>query len=186
MSQIIDLIKVIPWWPLTVLVLAVIFRSELRGIFERLQHFKYRDFEATFKEGLREAEKEVSDALPETKAAESLSEPTPAGTKQEELMRIAKKSPRAAIATAWREVELAIKEAAVKNGIAVDSNVPLSKVMRELISKGRVPEGFQKVFERLQDLRDQATHAPDFVLGLDETERFIRLALGIAVSLRTA
>jgi len=180
MSQIIELMKVIPWWPLTILVLAVVFRYELRGIAKRLQHLKYGDIDLTFQEDLRQAEKEVS-KLPQPEAAEIISKP--GASKFEEAIRIAELSPRASIEIAWREVELAIREAAIKHGLVADKDVPLSTTISALISNQLIPEDFQVVLERLQRMRDQALHAPAFALGVDETKRFIQLARGVSLSL---
>lgn len=190
MTQIIELIKAIPWWPITVLVLVVYFRSEIGRAFGRLQHLKYRDFDATFKEELREAEREAKLAIPQVEAgAQSRAGLKLKPTRYDELMRIAEISPRAAIVEAWREVEVAAREAAERHGIIAGgdaSRFHTSKIMQELISKGLLPPEFQNVFERLRDLHVQAVHAPDFALALAETERFIQLALGIAVALRSA
>ena len=188
MTQVIELLKAVPWWPITVLILVVLFRSEIKRAFGRLQHLKYKDFDATFKEELREVEREAKLAIPHVGEEKDLGAPKPATKRYDDLMRIAQISPRASIVEAWRDVEVAARKSAETHGIIPskeDSMFHASRIIEELVSKGVLHQDFQRVFERLRDLHVRAVHAPDFVLGLPETERFIHLVLTTAVLLRS-
>ena len=186
MDKIIELIKVVPWWPLTVLFLALLFRAEIRRAFGRLLQLKYKEFEATFKDELREAEAEVKDvATLRQNQVTVLPEPAPTDGKDQELARIAEISPRAAIVEAWRDIELATHALADKYAVRGEHRIEGSTTIRDLIAKGALPEEFLRLYNRLRRLRSQAVHAPDFALEKDEAERYINLARYLARQLRT-
>ena len=99
----------------------------------RLSSFKYKEFEARFDEELRQV-KQVAGAVRTGKIEAPKSSPEP--TEYEELLRIAEVSPRAAIAEAWRRVELAATEAA--RVAHIDAPPSPSQQFAELIEPLRV------------------------------------------------
>jgi hypothetical protein len=185
MEKVIELIKVFPWWPLTVLFLAYLFRAEIRRAFGRLLQLKYREFEATFRNELHEAEVQVKDVvISRTKEVTALPESKPTDDKDEELARIADVSPRAAIVEAWRDIELATHALAEKYGVQGEHRIEGSTTIRALIGKGVLDNDFLSVYNRLRRLRSQAIHAPDFALEKDEAQRYIKLARYLANVMR--
>lgn len=98
-DQFLRLLEIIAW-PGTVLALALVFRAELRMVMGRLSLFEYKGLKAHFYKGLQAIDSRLSVAKIQDEALsdEALSE-------RERLYRLAKASPRAAIAEAWILVE---------------------------------------------------------------------------------
>lgn len=167
-------------WPTTVLILAAVFRHEVAKVVARLSSFKYREFEANFDRELRQV-KEGARSVRTSKVEAPLSSPEP--TEYEQLLRIAETSPRAAIAEAWRQVELAAADAARVAGIDAPPRSSVTLVVRSLVREGVFSEGAVEVFDQLRRLRNEAVHAPEFALDYVKVEPYIDLALRLAQDL---
>ena len=179
MDHLIRLLDVLVW-PVTALILAAVFRRDLAKLVTRLSSFKYREFEANFDRELREA-KQGAGSVRTGKIEAPISSPEP--TQYEQLLRIAETSPRAAIAEAWRHVELAAADAARVARIDAPPRSSVTLVVRSLVREGVFSESAVEVFDRLRRLRNDAVHAPDFALDYVEVEPYIELALRLAQEL---
>jgi len=164
-------------WPVTVLLLARLFRSELRGVLTRLSRLKYKGVEATFERELEAIEAEV-EAIPGRRAL-----PPSADVDDDRVLRLAAISPRASITEAWREVELATMRAAQAQRIDVAGPIAETRALRTLVAQGRVSEDVLPIYDRLRRLRNQAAHAQDFEIDADEAQRYASLALELARTL---
>jgi Domain of unknown function (DUF4145) len=182
MDNVIELLKVLPWWPTTVLLLAFIFRSEIRRAIMRLSQLKYKDFEANFKEQLREIEEEVKVATLPSPPTDRQLQPAPVN-RNEQLVRLAEISPRASIMEAWHEVEKYAYEAATRHGLSF-RHVPTTRDINELVKKGVLPKDILNIYDNLRQLRNNAAHAPEFAVEQAEAEKFIQLASKVADALR--
>jgi len=162
-------------WPVTVLVLAVLFRSELVKLLARLSSVKYKDFEAQFERELRQAERDVA----HLRTARIDAKPTPLEpTVYDQLLRIAEVSPRAAVSEAWRLVENAAVAAARVAQIEVPQRgSPVSAAVGSFVREEVFSEDAVALFDRLRRLRNDAVHAPDFALDAIDVERYVDLAL---------
>ena len=98
-------------------------------------------------------------------------------------MQIAEVSPRAAVAEAWRRVDLAATAAAQVAHIDAPPRSSVTFVVRSFVREGMFSEGAVEVFDRLRRLRNEAVHAPDFALSYLEVEPYIDLALRLAQEL---
>lgn len=159
-------------WPVAVIWIAYLFRSELRSLLHRMSLLKYKDVEAKFETGLAEAEAKVI-------AIEKHSPPVlpnpEINSKLELLRRIADTSPRAAIMEAWVLVE----EAAGKSGFVQGSTIPRVNphlFVMELVHQGKLPKGSDSLLDQMRKLRNQAAHLSDFNLNQDEADRYLQLA----------
>jgi len=169
-------------WPIAILILAFVFRSEFRKILSRMSKLKYKDIEATFEHELSQVEnrREVytepeEQAQPETPAEKS-------GYAQ--LLRIADVSPRAAVTESWRKIESAVDKVAA--GMGMDTKNPMSgvKAIRSLIQQKRVDPSLLEDYNSLRKLRNQAAHAEEFEISQTEAERYAGLAIEIASFLK--
>ncbi|MBE3133344.1 MAG: hypothetical protein IMZ55_07710, partial [Acidobacteria bacterium] len=150
------------------------------GLVLRVSSFKYKEFEAKFDERLREV-KERAESI-RTGGSEVAKLPQEA-TEYEELVQIGEVSPRAAIAEAWRRVELAATEAARVAHIDAPPRSSVTLVVRSLVREGVFSESAVEVFDQLRRLRNEAVHAPEFALNFVEVEPYIELALRLAQDL---
>jgi hypothetical protein len=179
MSMIVDLVAALAW-PATVLVLGLLFRSELRGVIGRLTHVKYKDWEAQFDRELREAERRAKE-IPEVHREPRLQ--LPESTEHERVLRLAQISPRAAVVEAWREVELATSRAARVAGLSVEGRIAGTRHFQKLVQQEVVAGSFVPLYEQLRRLRNEAAHAPEFEIDQAEAERYVDLALAIVLAL---
>lgn len=172
-------------WPLTVIIIVLIFRREFRAAAGRLRTLAYKDFKAEFERDLMKLEGEVRQ-LPE-KPIQSLPEHTdtkPRQTDEAVLLRLTEISPRAAIMEAWRNIEVTTKQVADVHGISVGGNIAGARAINDLVKKGLLPGSVLPIYERMRRLRARAAHAKDFAIEQDEAERYVEMAHAFHMSLR--
>ena len=184
MNNFLSLVETLAW-PMTVLILVLLFRKEVRGLAGRLSTFKYKDVVAKFEKELREAEKAALEVTPEIKGEQAES------SDQEfelanlgRLERVAEVSPRAAISEAWIEVEQAARQLASKVGDTGRVESSPYRLAKFLSSRGVLDESAGAFYNQLRTLRNEAVHKPDFVIEPDDAQRYLELAMGLAAYLR--
>lgn len=159
-------------WPVVVIWIAYLFKSELRTLLHRMSQLKYKDVEAKFETRLAEAEAKVS-TIEQIAPSEP---PRPEITsKLESLLRIADVSPRAAIMEAW----VLIEEVAGKSGFVQGAAIPRVNphlFAEELVRLGKLPKGSDSLLDQMRRLRNQAAHLPEFSINQDEADRYLQLA----------
>ncbi|MGE6568160.1 DUF4145 domain-containing protein [Shewanella vesiculosa] len=156
-------------WPATVIWLGYMFRAELRLLLGRLTRVKHGSTEFGFGEGLKEAEvlaqKTPIDHVPPKRDIDH----------EEILLRIAEVSPRAAVVEAWTLIE----NAAVKKGLVKGTVMPkvfIKDILEHLQQSGKFSPQSIDLILKLKQMRNHATHMPDFAITQDEAERYLRLA----------
>lgn len=177
MDNLVKLIDALAW-PVSVLILAFGFRTELRKAFNRISKLKYKELEATFDKELSEVESRTKQYIqPEQKR---LTETPAEKSGYAQLLRLADVSPRAAVTEAWRKVESVVDQLA--SGMGMDAKSPMSgvKTIRALIQKEQVDPSILEDYNRLRELRNQAVHAEEFDISQTEAERYAALAIEIA------
>src|SRR5699024_9527094 len=147
--------------------------SELRSLLHRISHIKYKDAEANFARDLAQAETKAS-SFPYS--PENISTQPEISSKLDSLRRIADVSPRAAILEAWVLVEDSAAKSGHIQGVSIPRVNPRSFV-EYLISRDKLPQESGPLLEQMRKLRNQAVHLPDFVIGQDEADRYLQLAV---------
>lgn len=170
MEHIVEIIKAIAW-PVAAVWLGYIFKGEIKKLLERVSSLKYKDMEASFEKGLAKAEDKAKDVqVPQIdETQEDLSQ-------KEQLFRIAEVSPRAAVVEAWTLVETA----AVKNGLTSGSAIQRinpKMIVNYLANIGQLSNKSLELIEQLRQLRNRATHMPNFTITQREAERYLDLAV---------
>jgi len=171
MEHFVEIIKAIAW-PIAIVWLGYVFRSEVRQLLGRMSSLKYKDMEANFDKQLAKAESEAKSITVNKKPNENLSQ-------TEQLLRIADVSPRAAIVEAWTLIEMAASKKGLKAGVALPRTSP-KMIVDYLQMSGELPQNSIKLIEQLRKLRNQAVHMPDFAISQSEAERYLELAAKIA------
>jgi len=162
-------------WPAAVLLIALLLREPIRALLPLLQRLKYKDLEVEFGKRVEEVRDEVvrelpSDVLPELPTGESAA-----------LARLAEVSPRAAVLEAWREVESAATSAARAIGGDAFRNKALTfEAIRLLEQTESLDRSVISLLRDLRGLRNEAAHAPDFVLSKDSALEFATSASAVA------
>lgn len=186
MSDLIGLLDVVIW-PLTVVGLSLLFRNELRQLFDRLSKFKYKEFEATFDRELRQAElKAEQAALLPPREVTLLAPGKPEGDLLDTLKQLAEVNPTIAILEAWIQVEQALMDAAKRHDLKVKAPGASLDTLRQLRDRGLIGQPVYDIVDALRYLRNQAVHAPDFSLSPDEARRYVELASGVIAKLKQA
>ncbi|MCH7499022.1 MAG: hypothetical protein IH886_03295 [Nitrospinae bacterium] len=168
-------------WPVAVVWLGYLFRQEIRGLFDRVSHLKYKDLEAKFEKQLVEAEEEAKSLPAEVRPPEHEEPvyPVPYNDKYEQLLRISEESPRAALLEAWIEVESALFEAAERADIKAMMRHP-NHVLNRLIKDGHVAKTVYPLFDSLRKMRNEAAHLNNFVPKLDLVKRYLELSIELS------
>lgn len=167
-------------WPIVVLFVLIILRRPLSRLVPFLHHIRYKDFEVNFSNNLSEARLEAERVLPQQKVTDQSVEI------QDQLQKLAKLSPRAAIIEAWLEVEGSASGLIQKADM--ESSLPRAisplGLGYKLHHAGRISKAQLDIYHRLRNLRNVAVHFADLQLKEEEVKQFIRLAIRLAASLR--
>jgi hypothetical protein len=141
-------------WPLTLILILILLRKEIKSLVPSLQRLKFKDLEMDFDKRVKEMESRADEInlkasdnvlVPKLSASETISE----------LIRI---SPRLAIIESFTWVESAMRDAAIRHGIAKDQFYGVRNGLRDLVQKGIIPEKFIPIFNELRMLRDELSH----------------------------
>lgn len=173
MEHFVELVKALAW-PVVVIWLGYIFRAELRQLFTRVSTLKYGDVTANFEQILNDAEKSAKEI--ETPRVEDTQEEI---NQKDLLFRMAEISPRAAVVEAWTLIEIA----AMQNGISAGSTIKRTNpriIIDHLKSTNKFSEGSLELVQQLRQIRNKASHLPDFAITQSEAERYLDLAVKAA------
>lgn len=170
-------------WPSIVLAMVILLRKPIRDLLPLLKRAKYKDLDLVFGKELSELDAKADQAcLPPSVEPTALKlESAEEWTFDEYISRLAAVSPRAAIAEAWRYVELALQRAYGRPEVATPSNT--LRTARLLHMSGKLPQEAVSLIADLRVLRNRAVHAEDFELSTDEAIHFGRLAERIIASI---
>lgn len=164
-------------WPASAVIIAAIFRAEVRLVLERVVRLKYRDFEAQFHRELRQTEELVEGAAPKrlldlpNEARRVIREVDPAP------MRTGSTDPRGLIESAWSELSAAADRAA--GTVGVDPAPALA-------ARGAMSGLDLVLFDRLRWLHAEVARAVEWRPSPDAAARFAGLAKGLAARLARA
>lgn len=168
-------------WPATVIIAVVILRKPLRELLPLLQKLKYKDLEFEFGKRLQEVTAEVAQ-LP------GYSSPSKASLTESPAAKLALLSPRSAIIEAWRDVESTTLAAAHGLGEPFfQQNRPLLvSAMNALERAGKLDAYFVDVLDGLRELRNEAAHAPDFAVTVQEALDYVEACEWMTGYIRSA
>lgn len=170
MEHLVELVKAIAW-PAAAIWLGYLFRTELRQLLGRVSAVKYGDVEASFGQNLDKAEKDAQGIVsPKSEVSEEEL------SKKELLLRIAEVSPRAAVVEAWTLIEMAAMKNGIWSGAAIKRTNP-KMILDHLEASGKFSPVSLKLVQQLKQIRNQATHLPDFAITQSEAERYLDLAI---------
>lgn len=139
--------------PVTAVVLAVLFRAELRALLSRLKKGKVGSAEFEFQEKVAELASEIEEISP---AQQPIS-------LNAETVKLATLNPRAAMLTAWIEIEVALTKLAQKHELLNSRTRRNPTVLvRTLARAGLIPKAHAPGFIALYRLRNEAAHEMAF------------------------
>ena len=181
MNVLVELVKALAW-PITILVIVLLFKRELSLLQGRLSEFRYGNFAAKFAEQLDKVEEDASRSVVQTR---ELPPPSESRAEQQnairdEILRIATVSPRAAVSEAWRHLELAMDSAAQSLGFDQRGAVSRPRLIRLLAEQGLLDTEAVQLYESLRRMRNEAVHRREFDGSQPEAVRYADVALSLA------
>jgi hypothetical protein len=172
-------------WPLAIVWVALLFKTQLRHLIDRISQVKYGGVEANFHATLKVAEA-TSLRIEKDAPATALPTPPEIATRLDQLRRIATVSPRAAIMEAW----LLIEEAAGQSGYIQGASIPRVNVflfVEALIREYKLPAESGELVTQMRELRNRAAHViSDFELSQSEADRYLELAAKVSTLILSA
>ena len=163
-------------WPAAIVLVIWWLKSHIGQLIPFTKKFKYGELEIEFEQQLKELKKEaeaskIEHHTPERDSSEML----------EYLSETADVSPRAAIVDAWVGLELTAFSSAGLLGIGNDKRpMPFSRLVQVLESEGVIKSKDALILKKLQRLRNEALHSPDFKITKKEAQEFSELARDMA------
>lgn len=175
-------------WPVTAIIILLLFRSQIARVILRLSRFKYKDAVFEFGNNLDDAEnKAASLDLPPPKVLRQVTEPITIASSYDRLFELTSSSPRGAITESWLRIEIAVNEAAQKLGIEPVRNYRgWKQVITELARQEKIPKSTVYLLDDLRKMRNNAVHTIEFEISPQEAARYVDLAIGLVYRIQTA
>ena len=166
-------------WPTVVIIVLLLFRTEVKARLTQLKSLKLRDVELQFETALKDVER-ASGALP--------------GPAPEQLAVSAARvvSPRAEIVEAWLELEAAVHRAYDRldaaQGMVSNQLVhrSASEMTRRLVQENCLGSTTYDIVRELQGLRNAAVHEKELPISAAEAERYARSCARLVLLLDNA
>jgi len=173
-------------WPITIIIILLVFKKQLSRIILRLSKLRYKDVELEFSKDLEGAESIAKQLkLPKPAEVKRIKAPPTVTPVYDRLLQVAEISPRAAVTEAWMIIETATTEAAKAQGIKTIRAITGREVILELAKKARLEGGTIELYDYLRRMRNNAAHSLEFEISYEDVIRYIDLALSLAHRLRT-
>lgn len=167
-------------WPITILLITLIFREQLSRAVLGLSKLRFKGLELEFEKSLKDAEDKARGlrlASPQDiRALPEAIEPTSAYAR---LLEIAAISPRASVTEAWRTIEFCTMELAKAHDIQVRGAIAGARVIHNLVQKEIIDEGTLDLYANLRKMRNKAAHASEIDIDFEEAIRYVDLALSM-------
>jgi uncharacterized protein YutE (UPF0331/DUF86 family) len=157
-------------WPIFILIIFYLFKSEIGKLIQKLAHLKYKDLELEFEKVKQQSqaiheEIQGEGQLPQEKEPIFLS-------LENQIFQTLEKSPAAAILLAWSIVEAALASAVSRMAISPEDpsyRSPLHNI--EMLEKyGGLPKRFVTVLNELRVLRNKIAHQHDVMTCVSQEQ----------------
>lgn len=180
-------------WPLAAVCLAAMFYRPIRAVITKVSEFEGLGFKASFREdvetlavetgllvadGDRPMRADASAPLRESNAHLAVS-----GLEQGEAWAaMISAQPRAAVISAWLDIEKAVREALA--AVGMNPNISIPRALSVLDSHDAISPSTRELVDNARQLRNRAMHLPDNDIQLSEAALFVSSARSIANAVR--
>lgn len=174
-----EIIKALAW-PFAVIAIFLVLRKPIQNLLPFVQKLKWKEVEIEFGRQVQEIRAELTQELPQTQIENfaRLSD-------DRAILRLAEVSPRAAVLEAWREIELAALDAArLLAGEGFRNKTLTFDAIRTIERSEQVDRSLVGSLRELRALRNQAAHAPEFVISKEAAIEYGMSAHAISEYLR--
>lgn len=175
MENFINLVGLVVW-PITILIVFFVLRKPISSLIGFTRNVKYKEFEVSFDEKVKEISAEAEDSGVTT---------TLSSEEKEDIYRLVEVSPSAAVVEAWKEIEIAAREKV--NELAGGAEMPVNAKRRPLLyieHSGALTPSTASTIRDLQQLRNQAAHTKELHLSEDSVIEYVRLSKQVAQQIK--
>lgn len=159
-------------WPLLVAWALYLIRPHLSKVLWHLRKIKFKDFEAEFGEGIRDARSEAEEAGLRPSRRNKV-------TDDNNFMLLATQFPALAIIESFKSLETVLSDLAQSPEFSNVIHNPY-QIVHYLARHGRVDKHTLSVYDRLRRLRNMAAHAKEIDVSPGEVVEFRELAVRLA------
>jgi hypothetical protein len=151
-------------WPGILIAIVIFLRRPIKNLLPYLERLKYKDFELSFRQQLR-------DALATADLEET------GGKVDRHLEKLALTSPRNSVLEAWRRIERAAEQK-LKELEPTNRQIQVGPdgALGYLEYTGALTPRTKKALSRLRTLRNQAMHLPDSSISVEDARGYIQVA----------
>ena len=182
MENFVELVKALAW-PVAAVWLGYLFRTEIRTLLGRVTSLKHGDTEIGFSQSLAKAEKAASEL--KNQKLDNHEETSEELSQKELLYRLVEISPRAAVVEAWTLIETAAQKSGITSGSVIKRTYP-KMILDKLINTGQFSPNSIELIDQLRQLRNKASHLPDFAISQKDAERYLDLAIKSAEAIENS
>jgi thymidylate kinase len=154
-------------WPVAMIVLAVMFRAELRRLLSRIKKGKVGSAEFEFESEVEKLAEEIAAMAPESEGI----------TLAPATVQFARTSPRDALLDAWIEIETALRSLAERHELlTIQTRHNSTALIRALAKAELLPRAYVPGFMALRRLRNTAAHELDFTPSEEALLGYLEIA----------
>jgi hypothetical protein len=173
-------------WPAAVVLLAYIFRKDISDLLmghfaPKPQRIAYR-LSTTIKtaEGIAEGIIASIGGKPDLQENETYIK------SHEQLQRLAKASPRAAVIETWVELESNVQDVAEKMEIFSRGPLGTRRTIQKLVEMKKVHPDMLTLYTSMREVRNKATYVPDYTINIEDAESYFEIYYMMMHVLNTA
>lgn len=162
-------------WPLAAVLIAWMFRDQLKLLLGRVRKGKLGPAEFEFEESVRALKNDAPELAN-----------TPAANLHRDELALLTSNPRSAIITAWLELEESMRALLKARKFAPSAIASPLRTIQAVRGLGLIDPVYVTFTEELRQLRNRATHEPDFHPSDESVVDYVRLAKELSAIYRAA
>lgn len=170
-------------WPATVLMLALLFRHELRGLSHRIGELRYRGIAVRFEQDVAALSEKIGGH--ELKLEKlRVDQGRPSSALLEKAWEFVDVSPGSAVLVAWSAIENSLWSAVPGRALSADppSEVSAIRFARILRERGEIESSNLAAIEELRRLRNAAAHSLEDIRP-SSAQQYVSVATDLAMKL---
>ncbi len=163
-------------WPISLVIILIIFRKYIIKIIPSIEKLKYKDFEVEFSKTM----KELMDKSKEDIEKQSIKENKLKISAENKLFGLVDISPRSAILESWLLVETAASKALQRKDPEMIKKTYMIAPLRlgEYLNRNQLINANQlEIFNKLREIRNKAVHVSEAQFNVNEVTEYIKLSL---------
>lgn len=173
-------------WPVTIMLLIIIFRDPIKEVVPLLKKFKFKSFEVDFERKISSISKKVERAqLPETSDAFNNISNINHNiiSRFGDIKNINISSPRSAIIESWIMVEQLLRRLAENQEMNIYNGTSIN-ILNELSNKNIISNDIFEICNELREIRNKAVHNSSFKVSDEKSNEYINLSFRVIAALK--